>query len=174
MAPGHAHSHTRTPGFTLIEVVAVLVLLGLLAAVAVPVFVNLSADARAAQLRSLASSFNAGVEQVHAYWLAKGSPGPQLNMIPLPAGQAGGDLSVNASGWPADTRGVSLTLNSTDDCLDVWRAVMQPGAPSVSASPGSDFQALYLGGNNCRYTSQVDTTQSLEFYSNTGQVVVNL
>jgi MSHA pilin protein MshB len=161
-------------GFTLIELIAVVLILGIVAAVATPKFISLAQEARDAKLRAIGASYKAGVDQVHAYWLAKGSPGAQLNMIALPPAQAGGDLSVNANGWPADTRGVSLTLNSTNDCLDVWRAVMEPGAPSVSAGASSDFRALYLGGNNCRYSDRTAPSKNIEFYSNTGRVVVNL
>lgn len=171
----HSPNHPRSAsGFTLIELLAILVIVGILAAIAVPRFVDFSEAARDSKMRNIAANFKAGVDQVNAYWLAKGSPGPQLNMIKLPASQAGGDLSVNANGWPADTRGVSLTLNSTDDCLDVWRAVLAPGAPTVSAGTTGDFRAQYLGANSCRYTNQNAPTKSIQFNSNTGQVVVNL
>ncbi|WP_305879912.1 type II secretion system protein [Simiduia sp. 21SJ11W-1] len=168
------HTAARQSGFTLLEVVAVLVIVGILAALAVPKFADFSEAARNSKLQNIGASFKAGADQVHAYWLAKGSPGPQLNMIKLPPSQAGGDLSVNAFGWPADTRGVSRTLNSTNDCIDVWRAVLAPGAPSVSNGTSTDFRAQYLGGNSCRYIFQQAPTKSLVFNSNTGALVVNL
>lgn len=161
-------------GFTLIELITVIVIVGLLAAVAIPRFVDFGETAKNASVTAIAKNYKAGVDQVNAYWLAKGAPGATLNMIKLPLSQAGGDLSVNAFGWPADTRGVSLTLNSTDDCLDVWRAVLQPGAPTVSASAGAHYTALYLGANRCRYTLASASTKSILFDSNTGRVTLSL
>ncbi|BFM10068.1 type IVa pilus pseudopilin TppF [Simiduia litorea] len=172
MTPDPKAKHEK--GFTLVELVAVVVILGVLAALAIPRFVDFADAAQDARINGIAGSYKAGVDQVHAYWLAKGSPGPSLNMITLPIAQAGGDLSVNAFGWPADTRGVSLTLNSTNDCLDVWRAVLEVGAPTVSATADADFTALYIGGNSCRYNDSGNTAKSIQFDSNSGQVTVNL
>lgn len=168
-------TQTESRGFTLIELIAVIVILGIVAALAVPRFINFADDAINANMTQLASSYKAGVDQVNAKWLAAGSPGAKLNFIALPATQAGGDLSVNANGWPADTRGVSLTLNSGDDCLDVWRAVLNPGAPTVSLTQGAaDFHTQYLGANNCRYRNEKDLNKHIEFNSNTGIVVTNV
>lgn len=59
-------------GFTLVELVIVIVLLGLLAASALPRFSNLTQDARKASLSGLAGSLRSAATIAHATYLAKG------------------------------------------------------------------------------------------------------
>ena len=96
----------RNSGFTLIELVIVIVILGILAVTALPKFVNLSEDADRAVFTGMAASFKSGVNLVHMKWLMSGDGKAQQDFIPISDPAAGGDLSVNANGYPADTRGV--------------------------------------------------------------------
>lgn len=59
-------------GFTLIELVIVIVILGILAAAALPRFSDLSTDARLAAVNGLAGSLRSAASIAHATQLAKG------------------------------------------------------------------------------------------------------
>ncbi len=58
-------------GFTLIELVIVIVILGILAAVAVPKFVGLTKDAKVSAVKGFAGSLRAAANIVHAKWLVE-------------------------------------------------------------------------------------------------------
>jgi MSHA pilin protein MshA len=62
-------------GFTLIELVVVITILGILAAFAIPRFASLDANARTAAISGLAGSMRSASALAHSVWLAQGSSG---------------------------------------------------------------------------------------------------
>ena len=55
--------------FTLIELIFVIVIIGLLAVIAIPKFTNLTTHAKNASIKSVVSSVQESIENIHAKWL---------------------------------------------------------------------------------------------------------
>jgi MSHA pilin protein MshA len=65
-------SYAKAKGFTLIELIVVIVILGIMAAIAAPKFVNLQSDARSSVMKGLEGSLRSGATLVYSRALIDG------------------------------------------------------------------------------------------------------
>ncbi len=90
----------RASGFTLIELVIVIIVLGLLAVIALPKFVNIKLDAQVSTVEGTGGAFAAGIKLANVKWASKGHSGPVDNLQVYDTGSSG-QLDINLWGWPA-------------------------------------------------------------------------
>ena len=66
--------HGKQRGFTLIELVVVITILGILAAFAIPRFASLEVEARIASIQGMAGSVRSAAALTHSMWLTQNGP----------------------------------------------------------------------------------------------------
>ncbi|GIU14106.1 Tfp pilus assembly protein FimT/FimU [Shewanella sp. MBTL60-007] len=173
------HSYKRHSGFTLIELVVVIIILGILAVVAAPKFLSLSEDAQVSHVKATGGAFKSGIDLARAVWAVKVGDGPAEN-LPVFGDSDDTHVDFNANGWPAQhyftDNEASPQLDNVEDCISVWQVLFQNNEPTVSESgttDETDYKANYIALGVCRYDYTDNTNLSITYDSNNGSVVVD-
>tara|TARA_Y100001963_G_C6704718_1_gene411335 strand:- start:180 stop:671 length:492 start_codon:yes stop_codon:yes gene_type:complete len=101
----------RNQGFTLIELIIVIVILGILAVTAAPRFLNLSGDARGATLDAVKASLQSASSLVYGKAVIAGVQ----NQATATVVNKGSDTIAVVYGYPAATTGVAADLLDVAD-----------------------------------------------------------
>ena len=166
-------------GFTLLELVLVIVVLAILAVTALPRFINIQDDGLKSSVSATAGGFASAVQLAHAGWAVKvkGEPLALYNF----SGMGRQDLDINSHGWPVGTKedqggqgpdtvfpggdSDQISVSSRDDCESLFGALLDTdltAADERHKDSKSDYISRLIPVNgqadgklrhdNCRYT----------------------
>ncbi len=138
----------KQAGFTLVEIVVMITILGVLAAFAIPRFVSLENQTRTASRDALLVSLRSGAALAHALWLANGQTSP-VSMAGksvaivngYPSAAAISNALADTSGFTAKTAGTTTTfaISGPKTCIATYSE-----AATVHAAP-----TIVPGGGTC-------------------------
>ncbi|MCS6239347.1 prepilin-type N-terminal cleavage/methylation domain-containing protein [Shewanella baltica] len=150
---------TKQTGFSLIELVIVIVILGLLAATAIPRFLNVTDDAEDASVDGVAGGLSTAVSFVRSQWEVDGRQNSSVILD-------GTSVSLDPRfGYPTGTSVTSATAMTNASCQEVFNTVLQSAPRNVLFNQDA---------RNQRYTARVINAAGGSANSITGAVVTGL
>ena len=111
-------------GFTLIELVVVIVILGILAATAIPRFIDMASQARIAKMNAARGTLQSASALAHAQWVVTGSTAGTVSM-------EGTDNVAMTFGYPS----AAGILNAANLSGSDYSTTTTGGVVSVSENP---------------------------------------
>ena len=138
----------KQAGFTIVELVVVIALLGILAATALPRFIDVTNDAKVGAVNGAAGAFRSAVALTKAQGIAKDVTSGDITL------KDGTVIGLNSSGNPVGGTGTTSIADATVDaqCVALWQGLIGTGTSiAVAAATGIDWVASAAAGS-CTYT----------------------
>ncbi|WP_269966864.1 MULTISPECIES: type II secretion system protein [unclassified Shewanella] len=177
-------------GFTLIELVVVIIILGILAVTAAPKFISLSDDANLSVVQGTRGALKDAVTHSHLFWQIHGNGAEAADLPDL----HDGSFNFNSTGYPVESgdrlssgHGV-ITSPNANMCGRLWNGLLdhspeldRSGEGNKTGSGNTVFYYSVEGGvfkvNNpvagtCIYALMGDDAIQIQYDSNTGNVTL--
>ncbi|MDF1759102.1 MAG: prepilin-type N-terminal cleavage/methylation domain-containing protein [Coxiellaceae bacterium] len=153
-------SRAKSVGFTLVELIIVIVLLAILSAFAVPKFINLTRSANKATVGQIFASFQSAVNLAHAKWMLKGKPATitmQGSVIPM-----------TSTGWPGSNAMTNVA------CEALWHGVMTNSTTSINRGVEhyTDNYSIFGQDSFCYFHYANPQTRFLKYETDTGVLTI--
>jgi MSHA pilin protein MshA len=131
---------TSQKGFTLIELVVVIVILGILAVTAAPKFIDLTGDAKASVVQAVEGSLNSAADMAHAKALIDGT-------LVGPISVAGKSITL-VNGYPTkasinDLMDIKITASNSDAVFVLDTTTSAATYSYKGVTTAADCQATY-------------------------------